>query len=85
MPSNMDEQQKKIMLMMPVVFTVMFIIFPFPSGLVALLARKQPYFHRSTGILENRAKRGTCPSNRDCEFGHFSDRFYPYENLGADP
>ncbi len=33
-PSAMDPQQKKIMLMMPVVFTVMFIIFPFPSGLV---------------------------------------------------
>ncbi|MCB0329541.1 MAG: membrane protein insertase YidC [Bdellovibrionales bacterium] len=34
MPSNMDEQQKKIMMMMPVVFTIMFIVFPFPSGLV---------------------------------------------------
>jgi YidC/Oxa1 family membrane protein insertase len=34
MPSNMDEQQRKIMLLMPVVFTGMFIIFPFPSGLV---------------------------------------------------
>ncbi len=33
-PSNMDEQQKKIMMIMPVMFTVMFIIFPFPSGLV---------------------------------------------------
>ena len=34
MPSNMDEQQRKIMLLMPVMFTGMFIIFPFPSGLV---------------------------------------------------
>ncbi|MCI5066285.1 membrane protein insertase YidC [bacterium] len=34
MPSNMDEQQKKVMLFMPVVFTIMFIVFPFPSGLV---------------------------------------------------
>lgn len=33
-PSAMDPQQKKIMLFMPVAFTVMFIIFPFPSGLV---------------------------------------------------
>ncbi|MCB0320374.1 MAG: YidC/Oxa1 family insertase periplasmic-domain containing protein, partial [Bdellovibrionales bacterium] len=33
-PSNMDEQQRKIMMMMPIMFTVMFIIFPFPSGLV---------------------------------------------------
>jgi YidC/Oxa1 family membrane protein insertase len=32
MPSNMDEQQRKIMLIMPVVFTGMFIIFPFPLG-----------------------------------------------------
>ncbi|MBN8549561.1 MAG: membrane protein insertase YidC [Deltaproteobacteria bacterium] len=29
-----DPMQKKIMLMMPVVFTIMFVIFPFPSGLV---------------------------------------------------
>ena len=27
-------EQKKIMLMMPVFFTIMFIVFPFPSGLV---------------------------------------------------
>jgi YidC/Oxa1 family membrane protein insertase len=33
-PSNMDEQQRKIMMFMPVVFTFMFIIFPMPSGLV---------------------------------------------------
>ncbi|MCB0333485.1 MAG: membrane protein insertase YidC, partial [Bdellovibrionales bacterium] len=33
-PSAMDPQQKKIMMLMPIVFTVMFIIFPFPSGLV---------------------------------------------------
>lgn len=29
-----DPMQQKIMLMMPIVFTVMFVIFPFPSGLV---------------------------------------------------
>ncbi len=33
-PSAMDPQQKKIMLMMPVILTVTFIIIPFPSGLV---------------------------------------------------
>lgn len=33
-PSAMDPQQKKILMMMPVVFTIMFIVFPFPSGLV---------------------------------------------------
>ncbi len=34
MPSTADANQKKIMYMMPVMFTVMFIIMPFPSGLV---------------------------------------------------
>jgi YidC/Oxa1 family membrane protein insertase len=33
-PSSADPQQKKIMMIMPVVFTVMFIIVPLPSGLV---------------------------------------------------
>ncbi len=33
-PSSADPQQKKIMMMMPVIFTISFIIFPFPSGLV---------------------------------------------------
>ena len=33
-PSTMDPAQKKAMLMVPLVFTVMFIIYPFPSGLV---------------------------------------------------
>ena len=33
-PSAMDEMQRKMMTMMPIIFTVMFIIFPFPSGLV---------------------------------------------------
>lgn len=33
-PSAADPQQKKIMLMMPIIFTISFIIFPFPSGLV---------------------------------------------------
>ena len=33
-PSNMDETQRKVMMFMPVMFTVMFIVFPFPSGLV---------------------------------------------------
>lgn len=31
---SVDPAQKKAMMMVPVVFTVMFIIFPFPSGLV---------------------------------------------------
>jgi YidC/Oxa1 family membrane protein insertase len=34
MPSSMDEQQKKIMMMMPFIFTIMFIVFPMPAGLV---------------------------------------------------
>lgn len=33
-PTAMDPQQRKVMLMMPVIFTGMFIVFPFPSGLV---------------------------------------------------
>lgn len=33
-PQIGDPTQRKVMLMMPVVFTVMFVIFPFPSGLV---------------------------------------------------
>lgn len=33
-PSAMDPAQKKAMMMMPFVFTIMFIIFPFPAGLV---------------------------------------------------
>lgn len=33
-PSAMDPQQKRIFMFMPVMFTVMFVIFPFPSGLV---------------------------------------------------
>lgn len=33
-PSAMDPQQKKIFMMMPVIFTIMFIVFPMPSGLV---------------------------------------------------
>ena len=33
-PSTADPNQKKIMYMMPVMFTIMFIILPFPSGLV---------------------------------------------------
>lgn len=33
-PSAADPQQKKVMMMMPVVFTGMFILFPMPSGLV---------------------------------------------------
>jgi len=33
-PSAADPQQKKIMLMMPIIFTFSFVIFPFPSGLV---------------------------------------------------
>jgi YidC/Oxa1 family membrane protein insertase len=33
-PSAMDPQQKKIMMLMPIVFTISFWIFPFPSGLV---------------------------------------------------
>ena len=33
-PTAMDPNQKKIMYFMPVVFTIMFIIYPFPSGLV---------------------------------------------------
>lgn len=33
-PSTMDPAQQKVMLFTPVIFTVMFIIFPFPSGLV---------------------------------------------------
>ena len=33
-PSTMDAYQKKVMLMIPVIFTISFIIFPFPAGLV---------------------------------------------------
>jgi YidC/Oxa1 family membrane protein insertase len=33
-PTTGDEAQRRIMLMMPIVFTVMFVIFPFPAGLV---------------------------------------------------
>ncbi|MCB0335954.1 MAG: membrane protein insertase YidC [Bdellovibrionales bacterium] len=33
-PSAADPAQKKVMLMMPVIFTIMFIVFPFPAGLV---------------------------------------------------
>jgi YidC/Oxa1 family membrane protein insertase len=33
-PSTVDPQQKQIMMLMPVVFAAMFIIFPMPSGLV---------------------------------------------------
>lgn len=33
-PSSADPAQRKMMLIMPVVFTIMFIIFPFPAGLV---------------------------------------------------
>jgi YidC/Oxa1 family membrane protein insertase len=33
-PSAADPQQKKIMMMMPVIFTIMFILFPMPAGLV---------------------------------------------------
>jgi YidC/Oxa1 family membrane protein insertase len=33
-PSAMDEGQKKAMMLVPVIFTVMFIVFPFPAGLV---------------------------------------------------
>ena len=33
-PSAADPTQKRVMMLMPVIFTVMFIIFPFPSGLV---------------------------------------------------
>lgn len=33
-PSAADPQQKRIMLMMPIIFTISFVIFPFPSGLV---------------------------------------------------
>jgi len=33
-PTAMDPTQKKVFMMMPVVFTIIFIIFPFPAGLV---------------------------------------------------
>ena len=33
-PTTADPQQKKIMYIMPIMFTGMFIIYPFPSGLV---------------------------------------------------
>ena len=33
-PTSADPNQKKIMYMMPIMFTIMFVIFPFPSGLV---------------------------------------------------
>lgn len=33
-PSTLDKAQQRIMLMLPVVFTISFIIFPFPAGLV---------------------------------------------------
>lgn len=33
-PSTGDEAQRKAMMMMPIVFTIMFVIFPFPAGLV---------------------------------------------------
>ena len=33
-PTTMDPAQKKIFMLMPVIFTVSFIIFPFPAGLV---------------------------------------------------
>lgn len=33
-PTSADPAQKKMMMMMPVVFTIMFVIFPFPAGLV---------------------------------------------------
>lgn len=33
-PQPADPQQQKIMMMMPIIFTVMFVIFPFPAGLV---------------------------------------------------
>lgn len=33
-PSTMDETQKRIMLLVPVIFTISFVIFPFPAGLV---------------------------------------------------
>jgi YidC/Oxa1 family membrane protein insertase len=33
-PMTGDETQRKVMLMMPIIFTVMFVIFPFPAGLV---------------------------------------------------
>lgn len=33
-PTTADPQQRKIMLFMPVMFTLMFVIYPFPSGLV---------------------------------------------------
>lgn len=33
-PSSADPAQRKMMLIMPIVFTIMFIIFPFPAGLV---------------------------------------------------
>lgn len=33
-PSSADPAQRKMMLLMPIVFTIMFVIFPFPAGLV---------------------------------------------------
>jgi YidC/Oxa1 family membrane protein insertase len=33
-PSTMDPAQKRIMLMVPIIFTISFVIFPFPAGLV---------------------------------------------------
>lgn len=33
-PSTMDPHQKRIMLMIPIIFTISFVIFPFPAGLV---------------------------------------------------
>lgn len=33
-PSAMDPAQKRIMMMVPIIFTISFIIFPFPAGLV---------------------------------------------------
>jgi YidC/Oxa1 family membrane protein insertase len=54
-PSAMDPVQKRVMLLMPVVFTIMFIIFPFPAGLVLywlvnnLISIVQQRFLRSEG------------------------------------
>jgi YidC/Oxa1 family membrane protein insertase len=52
-PATGDPQQRKIMMFAPVIFTIMFVIYPFPAGLVLYML-----VNNTVSILQQGAMRG---------------------------
>jgi YidC/Oxa1 family membrane protein insertase len=53
-PSTGDPQQRKIMMLAPVIFTVMFVVYPFPAGLVLYML-----VNNTVSVLQQGAMKGS--------------------------